>query len=157
MILNINLCFDCTGIHTMRLLFDAKKRLKTKRCTGHALHGLPKVLFWKWDIEKVTKNNLDQHTYIHTHLYIYIYIYLFIYLFIYLYTGCPRRRGPNFGRVFLRSNYTDITQNIYIQSSMVTEILAREKCGHLLFLFTVARPWRHICHMHLTFYARILQ
>ena len=33
---------------------------------------------------------------------------------------------PDFGRVFLRSNYTDITQNTYIQSSMVTEILARE-------------------------------
>ena len=29
------------------------------------------------------------------------------------YTGCPRRKGPNFGRVFLRSNYTDITQNLY--------------------------------------------
>ena len=42
------------------------------------------------------------------------------------YTGCPRRKGPNFGRVFLRSNYTDITQNTYIQSSMVKEILARE-------------------------------
>ena len=44
------------------------------------------------------------------------------------YTECNRRNGPNFGRVFLRSNYTDITQNTYIQSSMVTEILAREKC-----------------------------
>ena len=43
-----------------------------------------------------------------------------------LYTRCPRRKGPNFGRVFLRSNYTDITQNTYIQSSMVTEISARE-------------------------------
>ena len=42
------------------------------------------------------------------------------------YTGCNRRNGPDFGRVFLRSNYTDITQNTYIQSSMVTEILARE-------------------------------
>jgi len=42
------------------------------------------------------------------------------------YTGCPRRKGPNFGRVFLRSNYYDITQNTYIQSSMVTEISARE-------------------------------
>ena len=39
------------------------------------------------------------------------------------YTGCPRRKGPNFGRAFLRSNYTDITQNTYIQSPMVTEIL----------------------------------
>ena len=43
-----------------------------------------------------------------------------------IYTGCNRRNGPDFGRVFLRSNYTDITQNTYIQSSMVTEILARE-------------------------------
>ena len=42
------------------------------------------------------------------------------------YTGCNRRNGPDFGRVFLRSNYTDITQNTYIQSSMVTEILVRE-------------------------------
>ena len=57
-----------------------------------------------------------------------------------LYTGCPRRKGPNFGRVFLRSNYTDITQNTYIQSSMVTEILAREKCGFLLCLHTVLCP-----------------
>ena len=57
-----------------------------------------------------------------------------------IYTGCPRRKGPNFGRVFLTSNYTDITQNTYIQSSMVTEILAREKCGRLWCLRTVARP-----------------
>ena len=42
------------------------------------------------------------------------------------YTGCPWRKGSKFGRVFLRSNYNDITQNTYIQSSMVTEILARE-------------------------------
>ena len=42
------------------------------------------------------------------------------------YTGCNRRNGPDFGRVFLRSYYTDITQNTNIQSSMVTEILARE-------------------------------
>ena len=42
------------------------------------------------------------------------------------YTGCNRKKGPDFGRVFLRSNYTDITQNTNIQSSMVTEILARE-------------------------------
>ena len=32
------------------------------------------------------------------------------------YTGCHRRKGPNFGRVFLMLNYTDITQNTYIQS-----------------------------------------
>jgi len=31
-------------------------------------------------------------------------------------TGCPRRNGKNFGSVFLMLNYTDITQNTYIQS-----------------------------------------
>ena len=38
------------------------------------------------------------------------------YIYIYIYTGCPRRNGQNFGRVFLMLNYTDITQNTYIQS-----------------------------------------
>jgi len=28
-------------------------------------------------------------------------------------TGCPRRNGQNFGRVFLMLNYTDIAQNTY--------------------------------------------
>ena len=59
------------------------------------------------------------------------------------YTGCPRRKGPNFGRVFLRSNYTDITQNTYIQSSMGTEILNIEKWGLVWCLRTVLCPWRH--------------
>jgi hypothetical protein len=31
-------------------------------------------------------------------------------------SGCPRRNVKNFGRVFLMLNYTDITQNTYIQS-----------------------------------------
>ena len=44
--------------------------------------------------------------------------------------------------MFLRSTNTDITQNTYIQSSVVTEILAREKCGRLRCLRTVARPRR---------------
>jgi len=42
------------------------------------------------------------------------------------YTGCPRRNGQNFGRVFLMLKYTDITQNTYIQIWTVTEIMARE-------------------------------
>jgi len=33
-----------------------------------------------------------------------------------VYTGCPRRNVPEFGRVFLMLNYTDITENTYIQS-----------------------------------------
>ena len=63
--------------------------------------------------------------------------YVFITVYIYIYTECNRRNGPDFGRVFLRSNYTDITQNTYIQSWTVTEILAREKSGLLWCLCTV--------------------
>ena len=54
-----------------------------------------------------------------------------------IYTGCPRRNVQNFGRVFLRSNYTDITQNTYIQSSMVTEIFNIENWGQSGGLFGV--------------------
>ena len=35
---------------------------------------------------------------------------------------------PDFVRLFLTLKYTDITQNTYIRSSTVTEIVAREKC-----------------------------
>ena len=55
-------------------------------------------------------------------------------LCIYIYTGCPRRNVPDFGRVFLMLKYTDITQNTYVQSWTVTEMMAREKCG------LIARP-----------------
>ena len=60
------------------------------------------------------------------------------------YTGCPRRNGPNFGRVFLMLNSTDITLNTYIQSWTVTEIMAIEKCWLLWCPRTVSCPWRHI-------------
>ena len=50
---------------------------------------------------------------------------------------CPRRNVKYFGRVFLMLNYTDITQNTYVQRRTVTEIMAREKCGHLAFPRTV--------------------
>jgi len=33
---------------------------------------------------------------------------------------------PDFGRVFLMLNYTDITQNTYVKILTVTEIMARE-------------------------------
>jgi hypothetical protein len=48
------------------------------------------------------------------------------------YTGCSRRNVPDFRRVFLMLNYTDITQNTYNQSWTITEIMAREKCGLLV-------------------------
>ena len=53
-------------------------------------------------------------------------IYIYIYIYTYIYTECPRRNGQNSGRVFLMLKYTDITQNTYIQSWTVTEIMARE-------------------------------
>jgi len=64
-----------------------------------------------------------------------------------IYTRCPRRNVPDFGRVFLMLNYTDITPNTYVQSRTVTEIMAREKCGRHRFRNTVRRPWRHNCPM----------
>jgi hypothetical protein len=51
---------------------------------------------------------------------------LYIYIYIYIYTGCNRRNGPDFGRVFLMLNYTEKTQNTYIQSWTVLEIMASE-------------------------------
>jgi len=59
-----------------------------------------------------------------------------------LYTGCPRRNVPDFGRVFLMLKYTDITQNTYVQSSTVTEIMARAKCGLLAGPRTVPVSWQ---------------
>ena len=44
---------------------------------------------------------------------------------------------PDFGRMFLKLKYTDITKNTYIRSCMVTEIKAREKCGLLAVPHTV--------------------
>jgi len=58
-------------------------------------------------------------------------------------TERPRRNGQNFGSVFLMLNYTDITQNTYIQSWTVTEIMAIDKCGLLGCPRTVRRLWRH--------------
>jgi hypothetical protein len=43
-----------------------------------------------------------------------------------VYTECPTRNLPDFVRMFLMLKYTDITQNTYIQSWTVTEIMASE-------------------------------
>jgi hypothetical protein len=53
-------------------------------------------------------------------------IFRLMLVLLYTYTGCPGRNVPDFERMFLILNYTDITQNIYIQSWTVTEIMARE-------------------------------
>jgi len=35
---------------------------------------------------------------------------------VYIYTGCPRGDVPDFGMMFLKLKYPDITQNTYIRS-----------------------------------------
>ena len=59
-----------------------------------------------------------------------------------LYTGCPRRNVPDFGRVFLMLKYTDISQNTYVQSWTVKEIMTRQKCGLLAGPCTVPVSWQ---------------
>ena len=65
------------------------------------------------------------------------------------YKGCNRRNVRDFGRVFLRSNYTAITQNTYIKSWTVTVIMAIEMCGLLGCRRTVRLSWCHTCPMRL--------
>jgi hypothetical protein len=62
--------------------------------------------------------------------------------FYILHTGCPRRDVPDLWRMFLMLKYTDITQNTYVQSWTVTEIMAREKCGLLAVPRTVPVSWQ---------------
>jgi len=83
-----------------------------------------------------------------------IYIYIYICIYIYTYTGCPRRNVPDFGRVFLMLKYTDITQNTYVQSWTVTEIMARENCGLLAGSRTVPVSWQVLSMFVLEFGVR---
>ena len=70
-------------------------------------------------------------------------VVIYIYIYIYIYTACPRRNVPEFRRVLLMLKCTNITQNTYIQSWTVTEIMARKKYG----LLAVPRVYAHT-HTH---------
>ena len=73
---------------------------------------------------------------------------LYIHIYIYIYTECPRRNVPDFGRVFLMLKYTNITQNTYVQSWTVTEIMAREKCDLLAGPRTEPVSWQsYLCYI----------
>ena len=65
--------------------------------------------------------------------------YINCHVFLY---RCPGGYVPDFGRMFLTLKYTDLTQNTYIQSWTVMEIMAREKCGLLAVPRTV--PVSHV-------------
>ena len=73
----------------------------------------------------ILPSNLQQRAHAHTHTHTRTYTNLCI-TCVYVYTGCPRRNVLDFGRMFLRLNYTDITQNTYIKSGTFIEIMARE-------------------------------
>ena len=60
-----------------------------------------------------------------------------------VYTECPRSNVPDFGRVFLMLKYTDITQNTYIQSSTVKEIMPEKSGGFLR--FQILHPAQLMC------------
>ena len=73
-----------------------------------------------------TYTHIIHNTYVHTHIHTYIHTYIHN-----TYTGCPGGNVPDFGRMFLKLKYTDITKNTYIRSWTVTEIKAR---GSVIFL-----------------------
>ena len=83
--------------------------------TARVFGWASRLLFTRFISSEVYSNTIFSN---HTTIWLYIYIYI--------YTGCPRRNVPDFGKVFLMLKYTDITQNTYIQSWTVTEIMARE-------------------------------
>ena len=58
-------------------------------------------------------------------------------VYTYMYTGYPGGNMSDFGRMFLKLKYTDITQNTYTRSWTFTEIMAKGKCGFLAFPRTV--------------------
>ena len=60
--------------------------------------------------------------------------------------GVPRGNVPDFGRMFLTLKCTDLTQNTYIRSWTVTEIMTREKCGRLAVPRTV--PVSRVVTLH---------
>ena len=52
-----------------------------------------------------------------------------------------RGNVPDFGRMFLTLKHTDLTQNTYIRSWTVTEIIARESVVFLLFHVQYLLSW----------------
>ena len=82
--------------------------------------------------DEATERRVGSHLYHHNDKSVVSYrCIVCIYIYIYRNTGCPGGNVPGFGRMFLTLKYTDITQNTYIRSWTVTEIMARERCGLL--------------------------
>ena len=127
----------CFEVSKIIIEFDTQILFKTNICvwifniflplqTNHRKY-LNTVLWRFWKVSCIYTRILNFNVmWFLQCLYIYIYIYIYIYMYVCIYTGCNRRNVRDFRRVFLRSNYTDITQNTYIQSWTFTEIMAGE-------------------------------
>jgi hypothetical protein len=118
---NCNLCSSITTKFRMGLL---QSEMSVSSETT-----LPFLMGYIQYVKVVTLRN--RKSYIYIYIYMCVCVYTHIYVYVYTYTECNRRNGPNFGRLFLMLNYTEKTQNTYIQSWTVTEIKARETCGQL--------------------------
>ena len=77
---------------------------------------------------------------------------------VYIYMISQGENVPDFGRMFLKLKYTDITKITYILSWTVTEIMAREKCGLLAVPPTVPGSrdyYPYTAHVHPSVYGRV--
>jgi len=98
------------GLKNLYLIFDHPQRIYFG---GQTVSGRVLVQI---DEPKKLRSEYDDQT-IQKKIVILLFLTTLKFVFTYLqYTGCPRRNVPNFGRVFLMLNYTDINQNTYIQS-----------------------------------------
>jgi len=79
----------------------------------------------------------------------YMFIAIAIYIYIYIYRVSQEEWTKLRESVPYVKLYRYITQNTYIQSWMVMEIMAIEKCGLLGYPRTVSRPWRHTHPLHM--------
>ena len=88
-------------------------------------HRNSDVVYWIGEKSGILNIIKHSYTFIYTHTYIYIYINTYVYIHTHIYR-VSRRNVPDFGRVFLMLKYTDITQNTYVQSWTVTEMMDGE-------------------------------
>ena len=58
-------------------------------------------------------------------------------------TGCNRRNGPDVGKVFLRSNYTDITQTPISKVERLQRYWPEKRVDFFDVCVLYSFPWRH--------------
>jgi hypothetical protein len=133
-----DVCRITKGAH-IEHLYGMSQKLGSFVLLNEKIHILLSQVYCVWQVVKTPTIILNNPVYIH--------------IYIYINTGCPGRNVKNLRRVFLMLKYTDITQNTYIQSWTVTEIMAREKCGLLAGPLTVSASWKSYQCMSLSVFS----